>query len=407
MFSDSGRVVSAELRGGIGLFAGRVPNVWLASPFSNTGVATYGARYYDPCPVAGDPTCFYGDSDLYTLIPPGSVSPGGAEGIDPKYETPSTWKTSIELDLVTAKGYNLRFAYNRDDAKEGIGFYDASHTVDQASPTGIVSYNGYGHTVITNAEGTSSESMTFGFDKDFDNGTNVFMSYTNMKASSGWSATSSQASSNLRYMKNADIKNVPTAPTDWSNEHRLVMGLDKTMNIFEGAPTKVSLFYKAYSGSPFSYILDGFDNGMDDASTLMYVPTASDPNVVYDGVSENDVLNAINTAGLGSWQGRVMPRNHHTLPWTRQLDMRIAQEVPTFVDGHKLFVYFDVLNLMNLIDEDKGHQKYYRYGARGLLESDGFNSAGQIIITGVNDRGPSTDTYSSRYRMQLGFAYKF
>ena len=71
----------------------------------------------------------------------------------------------LELLLTTANGYNLRFAYNRDDAKEGIGFYDASHTVDQSSPTGIVSYNGYGHTVITNAEGTSSESMTFGFDK--------------------------------------------------------------------------------------------------------------------------------------------------------------------------------------------------------------------------------------------------
>jgi hypothetical protein len=85
----------------------------------------------------------------------------------------------------------------------------------------------------------------------------------------------------------------------------------------------------------------------------MYVPTANDPNVVYDGVSENDVLNAINTAGLGSWQGRVMPRNHHTLPWTKQLDMRIAQEIPTFVDGHKLFVYFDVLNLMNFIDDEK------------------------------------------------------
>jgi hypothetical protein len=62
---------------------------------------------------------------------------------------------------------------------------------------------------------------------------------------------------------------------------------------------------------------------------------------------------------------------------------------------------------MNLIDDNKGQQKYYRYGARGLLQSDGFNDAGQIIISGVNDRGPSTDTYSSRYRMQLGFAYKF
>ncbi len=407
MFSNSSKVVSAELRGGIGLFAGRVPNVWLASPFSNSGVATYGARYYSPCPVAGDPTCFYGDSDLYTLIPPGSVSPGGAEAIDPNYETPSTWKTSVELDLTTANGYNLRLAYNRDDAKEGMGFYDSTHTVDQSSPTGIVSYNGYGHTVISNAEGTSSESMSFGFDKDFDNGTSVFVSYTNMKASSGWSATSSQASSNLRYQLNADIKNVPVAPTNWSNEHRLVMGLDKTMNIFDGAPTKISLFYKAYSGSPYSHTLDGFDNGLDDGSTLMYVPTAGDANVVYDGVTENDVLAAITKAGLNSWAGRVIPRNHHNLPWTKQLDMRIAQEVPTFVDGHKLFVYLDVLNLMNLIDEDKGHQKYYNYGSRGLLESDGFNSSGQIIITGIDDRGPSTDTYGSRYRMQLGFAYKF
>ena len=249
--------------------------------------------------------------------------------------------------------------------------------------------------------------MTFGMDKDFDNGTSVFMSYTNMKASSGWSATSSQASSNLRYMKNADIKNVPEAPTNWSNEHRLVMGLDKTMNIFDGAPTKVSLFYKAYSGAPYSYILDGFYNGMDDGSTLMYVPVAGDANVAYDGVTEAEVLAAITAAGLDSWGGKVLPRNSHTLPWTKQLDLRIAQEVPTFIDGHKLHVYLDVLNLMNLIDEDKGHQKYYSYGGRGFLESDGFNSSGQIVISGVDDRGPSTDSYSSRYRMQLGFAYKF
>ena len=110
------------------------------------------------------------------------------------------------------------------------------------------------------------------------------------------------------------------------------MGLDKTMNIFDGSPTKVSLFYKAYSGSPYSYILDGFYNGMDDSSTLMYVPTANDPNVVYDGVTQSEVLAAITKAGLNSWAGRVMPRNHQTLPWTKQLDMRIAQEIPGFME---------------------------------------------------------------------------
>jgi hypothetical protein len=43
MFS-SNRIVSAELRGGYGLFAGSVPNVWVASPFANSGVVQYGAR---------------------------------------------------------------------------------------------------------------------------------------------------------------------------------------------------------------------------------------------------------------------------------------------------------------------------------------------------------------------------
>ena len=55
---------------------------------SSDGCDTNSARYYSPGPVAEDPTCFDGDSDLYSLIPPGAVSPGGAEGIDPKYETP-------------------------------------------------------------------------------------------------------------------------------------------------------------------------------------------------------------------------------------------------------------------------------------------------------------------------------
>ena len=43
MFSND-RIVAAQLRGGYGLFAGRVPNVWLASPFANSGVVQYGSR---------------------------------------------------------------------------------------------------------------------------------------------------------------------------------------------------------------------------------------------------------------------------------------------------------------------------------------------------------------------------
>jgi len=62
---------------------------------------------------------------------------------------------------------------------------------------------------------------------------------------------------------------------------------------------------------------------------------------------------------------------------------------------------------MNFINEDKGHSYYQSQGMRRVLNSNGLDSDGRIIITGVNTRGASIDSYASRYRMQLGFTYKF
>src|SRR6056300_751993 len=63
MFS-SDKIVAAELRGGYGLFAGRVPNVWVASPFANSGVVQYGSRTgrfpegTPVCTTGAEITCF-------------------------------------------------------------------------------------------------------------------------------------------------------------------------------------------------------------------------------------------------------------------------------------------------------------------------------------------------------------
>ncbi len=61
------RIVSAELEVGYGLFAGRVPNVWVASPFANSGVVQYGSRYSSPCQTAGDRTCFKAPETIYQI----------------------------------------------------------------------------------------------------------------------------------------------------------------------------------------------------------------------------------------------------------------------------------------------------------------------------------------------------
>ena len=401
---NSDRIVSAELRGGYGLFAGRVPNVWLASPFANSGVAQYGSRYYSPCQTAGDRTCFKAPETIYQDFPYSEfASTSPSEGIDPSYDTPSTWKLNLELLLTTANGYDLKVAYNRDESNDGIGFADASATAEQVGKTGIVLYDTSRAYYVTNAEGTSSDSITLSLDKDFDNGVSVFASYTGIDAESGWQGTSSQLSSNLRYMPRVDLMNVGVGNTPWAVENRLVAGLNYTANIFANAPTNFSLFYKVYSGRRFSYVFDGMDDGYDDSSTLLYIPTAGDPNVVYSGVTEGEVLNHV--AGLGT-PGSHVEANTGELPYTRQLDMRIAQEIPTIRD-HKFVIYFDLLNVLNFINEDKGHSYYQRYNTRRTLDTSGLDDQGRIVITGVDSSSASIDSYASRYRMQLGFTYKF
>jgi hypothetical protein len=410
---DNDRIVSAQLRGGYGLFAGRVPNVWLASPFANSGVVQYGSRTgrfpegTPECTTGAEITCFKSPETIYQDFPYSLfASSSPAQGIDPSYDTPSTWKFNLELLLTTANGYNLKAAVNIDNPEDGIGFTDASASVDQVGKTGLVVYDTDDAFYVTNAEGTSSESLTLAMDKDFDNGLDIFASYTNTNAESGWVATSSQLSSNLENMPAVDRMNVGVGKTPWAIEHRLVAGLNYTANWFNNAPTSFSLFYKVYSGKRFSYTLDGFDDGYSEYNTLLYVPTANDPNVVYSGVTEGEVLSALE--GIGT-PGSHVEANSGQLPYTRGLDLRIAQEIPVRLDylDHKLVVYFDLLNVLNFINEDKGHVYYQRYGTRGILDSGGLDPEGRIIINGVDTRKGTIDSYASRYRMQLGFTYKF
>jgi len=70
---DNDRIVSAQLKGGYGLFAGRVPNVWLASPFANSGVVQYGSRTaswgLDYCETGAERTCFFSPERIYQDFP--------------------------------------------------------------------------------------------------------------------------------------------------------------------------------------------------------------------------------------------------------------------------------------------------------------------------------------------------
>ena len=143
------------------------------------------------------------------------------------------------------------------------------------------------------------------------------------------------------------------------------------------------------------------------------MPTgASDPNVVFAGDAVADAVMAhVNSSGLSSYKGTIVPRNAFNSPWNSSLDLRITQDIEV-MEGHKVIVYLDITNLLNLIDDDKGIITEYSNRSRQIeLDRDNpYDSQGRYNIVGVDPddglRVYNKDGQSS-YQWNLGFKYQF
>ena len=111
-----------------------------------------------------------------------------------------------------------------------------------------------------------------------------------------------------------------------------------------------------------------------------YIPTgASDPNVVFASSSVADAVMAhVNGSGLASYKGQIVPRNAFNSPWIRTLDLRITQDI-NIANDHKVIVYLDVTNLLNLIDDEDGIIREYSNRSRQIIldEDNPYDSQGR------------------------------
>ena len=127
---------------------------------------------------------------------------------------------------------------------------------------------------------------------------------------------------------------------------------------------------------------------------------------MYDGVDEATILAHIDSLGLSKYAGGNVPKNVGTAPYYRSLDIRILQELPGLRENDKFTIYLDMLNFLNYLDDEKGIRQF-TFSTTEILRTSGYNSDGQIVITGTNNEFIATDFDRSSYRFQLGFSYEF
>ena len=143
---------------------------------------------------------------------------------------------------------------------------------------------------------------------------------------------------------------------------------------------------------------------------LAYIPSgADDPNVNFsDAATAAAVMAHVNSTDLASYKGTYAPRNAFTSPWYGRLDLRITQDIEV-MDGHKVVVYLDMLNLLNMLDDESGIVQDYNYNTSRQILVDGTTD-GKFNITGVD---PDDNFYirngdgQSAWGINIGFAYKF
>lgn len=438
-----------QLRGGLGLFQGGNPNVWLAGPFQNTGLNfdTYNLR--GNAVPAFDPT-----------VPP--AIPGGAgparitaDIMEPGLALPSIWKANLAFDhelpwygivasaeLLLTKNKNALW-FDRIDigaatryGQDGRAMYwnPAGYNPANISGTGITNgRNGAGNRankhadvdqaiVIRNTDKGSARQLTLALAKPVVDQWGWTLGYTYTDATEFSPATSSQNSSNWNNTMAFNANDPVSYNSRYAIKDRFTAALTWQKAFFGDNMTTAGLFYEGRSGRPFSYIYYNDFNG-DSAGTndLFYVP-AGPGDVMWTGGAAMEQAffdwMAEHAPELQRYRGQVAPANAFRAGWTNSFDVRVSQEIPMFFEGHKAEIALDIMNIGNLINKDWGLiDDYGFYSTRRVANYAGidpatgkyvYNFTGRTDNSGIQENnGDGINTAVSRWSVMLSLKYKF
>jgi len=423
-----------QVRGGVGLFSGRTPYVWISNQFSNSGIDFTRLDIRNPT-FAFEPN-------------PKNQPTGGAaltsevDLIDKNFTYPQLLRANVAVDHELPFGITgtVEFIYSknlkeilyqnlnlRNLGTTGIGGrYLYARDADKVA-TGSLT-NLYTDVIyLTNTNLGYQYTLSVQLQKNFSDRSWINAYYTYGQSKDVNSGTSSQAASNFVY--NPIRYDVNHPELTWSNfdvRHRFGLAFSWQLKFFKNAPTSLSLFYGARSGRPYSTTYNFFDaNG--DAATgndLVYVP-ANQSEVTF--VNSSGVVLAdqdgnwatLNTfingdPGLSGYRGKIVPRNSSRDPWFHSLDARIAQDIPVpGLNRHALQLTLDVINFLNLVNWNWARSYYVSsqndipwtlYGTNNGV--DPATNKMRIVWTTRTNRY-SLSQLGSRWQIQIGLRYKF
>ncbi|WP_299585790.1 TonB-dependent receptor [uncultured Microbulbifer sp.] len=409
-----------ELHGGVGLYSGGNPNVWISNNYSNNGVIqieatdTSGTPLFDMDWTGNGTPIFDVPQSLYNQVASGDGSLGGVNMMDPDFEVPSVWKYALGGSYEFESGYLVTVDYLYSDYKDAAIIQDLSLEQASAAADGRPVYanaNGRrGDYMLTNVKGDSGYSsvISLGLSKSFDFGLDVAVGYAYTDAKDVNPMTSSVAYSNYTTIATVDAQDPGTATSNYVVPHRFTLKLDYAREFLAGYKTRFTLFGSANEGVPYSYTFSNYifgDGGR--GRGLLYVPTdLDDANVVFGEDFDTDAFFAwIDSEDLDSG---TMERNSLSSNWWTKFDLRVDQELPGWRADDRLNAFFVIENLGNLLNDDWGVMYEGAFPRFQAAVDANIDEQGRFVFNEFNDpAGQTRFTAASLWSARMGIRYEF
>ncbi len=414
------------LRGGSGLYTGRMPFVWIVSAVGNSNCVQ---NQYINSNVAssGDNISLYSSVDEIiannaNLLTTGDLpAPQSTTIIDKSLKMPQTWKSSLALDAKLPGDIKatLEGIYNRDMttvAVTKLGIVEDGTVQLPGEPTarthwtseGIVNSLGKAVTpyYITNTDNNGYYySGTAQLTKNFDFGLDLMAAYTYSEGMNVIDGIGDQITS--AYNTNTYGVNGSNAHelgySSYVSPNHLLLNAGYTFNSGKRTSETIALYYEgfnhcyvgSYSYTRYSYTMISNVNGDGGANSLIYVPTkdeltamnfVNDENKAdYESFIEGDSY-------LSSIRGQYAERGGAIAPWRNTFNFKYERTLK-FKGGESLQFGVDVKNIANLIYRGWGNMQ--RLSSGDILKLSGSGSETSPYVYTFTD--PKWNVYASTY----------
>jgi hypothetical protein len=412
-----------QIRGGTGIFTGRVPFVWVGNVISNPGA----------------------NPELYPTGPVRETAPNTTlaqsfdlNAMDPEFRFPQSWTTDLAIDqqlpgsmlgtleLIYGKDINGIYMRNANLRAPVRTLPDGRPYFGGAGNNQLNDFNGGGRIfVLDNKSEGHSLNLTAQLRKEFGSALNASLAYSFTDAKNTLKSTEIASVLWDEQPVQGDPNNPEVSYSEFGQRHRIIGTATWARSWSERWRTSIGLFFEVAQGNRFagaggnrySFVYSGDVNGDGSgANDLIYIPSdANDiillPTTTATVDQQRAALNAFieQDPYLSAHRGEIAERFGAVNPWYSNIDLRIMQDLSLGggTRRHNFQLSVDLLNFANLLNSSWGVRKVASPAALSPLRLVDFDGSGapRFNFTGPASTFIDNPSLLSRWRMQVGLRY--